>query len=82
MRRVSVRGSIRLDQFLKWSGVVTTGGRGKALVRSGLVRVNGERILSRGRMLSDGDLVSVEGIGDFLVAGGGSPSSPDSGEKK
>lgn len=82
MRRVSVRGSIRLDQFLKWAGVASTGGQGKVLVKSGLVRVNGELILSRGRILNDGDMVRVEGYGDFMVAGGeGSPLHPGPGEK-
>lgn len=82
LRRVSVRGNIRLDQFLKWAGVAPTGGQGKVLVRSGMVKVNGEQSRSRGRMLNDGDVVSVEGFGDFLVARGGEPLSPSgAGEK-
>lgn len=67
MRRVAVKGSIRLDQFLKWAGVASTGGQGKMLIRSGMVRVNGEITGSRGMALSGGDVVSVDGIGDFLV---------------
>lgn len=67
MRRVKVKGSIRLDQFLKWAGAASTGGQGKILVLSGLVRVNGEKAASRGKVLLDGDVVSVEGFGDLMV---------------
>ncbi|MCL6477905.1 MAG: RNA-binding S4 domain-containing protein [Peptococcaceae bacterium] len=71
MRNVSVKGSIRLDQFLKWAGLAPTGGQGKIMVRSGRVRVNGDKNPGRGRFLSDGDIVSVEGIGDFKVVHSG-----------
>jgi len=82
LRRVSVRGSIRLDQFLKWAGVASTGGQGKVLVQAGLVRVNGEIVVGRGKILDHGDLVKVEGHGDFLVAGGeGYPLHSGPGEK-
>lgn len=67
MLRVSVKEEIRLDQFLKWAGIASTGGQGKVLVRSGMVSVNGEVTGSRGKVLSGGDVVSVEGFGDFLV---------------
>lgn len=67
MRDVSVKGNIRLDQFLKWAGVAPSGGQGKILVQSGRVRVNGDRNPGRGRVLSAGDIVSVDGIGDFRV---------------
>lgn len=70
MQQVDVSGKIRLDQFLKWAGVASTGGHGKVLVLSGQVRVNGEKVLSRGRVLSHGDVVSVDGAGEYLVAGG------------
>lgn len=67
MRKVNVKAGIRLDQFLKWAGIASTGGQGKVLVQSGMVRVNGEVTGSRGKVLSGGDVVSVEGVGDFLV---------------
>lgn len=70
MRHVRVKGSIRLDQFLKWSGLVSTGGQGKIMIRNGMVRVNGNKNPGRGKVLSDGDIVSVEGAGDFLVTAG------------
>lgn len=67
MQTVSVRGSIRLDSFLKWAGVTSTGGQGKILVQSGKVAVNGKQTDSRSRTLVNGDVVSVEGFGKYMV---------------
>ncbi|MFZ5645080.1 MAG: RNA-binding S4 domain-containing protein [Bacillota bacterium] len=67
MRSVPVKGSIRLDQFLKWAGIAGTGGQAKYLVQSGVVKVNGEVSQSRGRTLADGDVVSVDDTGSFRV---------------
>jgi len=50
---------IRLGQFLKLAGVVDTGGEIKALLASGVVRVNGEVDEHRGRQLHRGDVVAV-----------------------
>ena len=51
---------IKLDQFLKFSGICETGGEGKELVAAGFVRVNGEQELRRGKKLYPGDVVEVE----------------------
>lgn len=52
---------IKLDQFLKWQGLVDTGGQAKLVIQDGLVRVNGEVETRRGRKLREGDRVSLEG---------------------
>lgn len=52
---------MRLGQFLKWAGVVGTGGEAKALIQEGLVLVNGEVETRRGRQLQPGDRVELEG---------------------
>jgi len=52
---------IKLDQFLKWQGLVETGGQAKQVVQSGAVRVNGQVETRRGRKLVDGDTVTVGG---------------------
>ena len=49
---------MKLDQFLKWHGMVATGGEAKQLITSGLVCVNGSKELRRGRKLIEGDQVS------------------------
>ncbi len=52
---------MRLDQFLKWQGLVATGGEAKLRVQGGEVRVNGEPELRRGRQLAPGDRVQLGG---------------------
>ena len=52
---------IKLDQFLKWQGLVETGGQAKQLIQSGAVRVNGQVETRRGRKLVNGDSVTAGG---------------------
>lgn len=51
---------IKLDQFLKVTNTVPSGGAAKILIRSGEVSVNGEMELRRGRKLYDQDVVTVD----------------------
>lgn len=53
-------GTIRLDQFLKWAGIVGTGGQAKILITGGRVKVNGQVEVRRGRRLRPGDRVQVD----------------------
>lgn len=50
---------LKLDQFLKLSRIVATGGQAKVLIQSGEVWVNGELETRRGRKLQSGDQVQV-----------------------
>ncbi|MFS0853507.1 RNA-binding S4 domain-containing protein [Microbacterium sp. 179-I 3D4 NHS] len=52
---------IRLGQFLKFAGLLDSGGDAKEVIIDGFVRVNGEVDRRRGRQLRDGDLVTFEG---------------------
>lgn len=52
---------IKLDQFLKYVGIAETGGHSKEIVKSGIVKVNDEIVLERGKKLRTGDVVEVEG---------------------
>jgi ribosome-associated protein len=58
---VRVVGEITLGQILKFSGVVSSGGEGKALIESAAVCVNGKVEQRRGRKLVPGDVVEVAG---------------------
>ncbi len=49
---------MKLDQFLKWHGMVSTGGEAKYLITAGRVTVNGIVENRRGRKLTIGDHVS------------------------
>ena len=53
--------TIKLDQFIKLTGIVGTGGQAKALIQGGAVQVNGEVETRRGRKLKPGDVVEFEG---------------------
>ncbi|WP_298040344.1 RNA-binding S4 domain-containing protein [uncultured Microbacterium sp.] len=59
---VSIGGEmIRLGQFLKFSGLLDSGGDAKEVIIDGFVSVNGEDERRRGRQLHDGDVVAFEG---------------------
>lgn len=59
---ISIGGDmIRLGQFLKFSGLLDSGGDAKEAIIDGLVSVNDEEERRRGRQLRDGDLVAFEG---------------------
>lgn len=52
---------IKLDQFLKWAEISSTGGESKALIVDGKIKVNGTVAFERGKKLRDGDVVEVLG---------------------
>ena len=49
--------TMKLDQFLKWQNLTSSGGEAKILIKSGYVKVNGEIETRRGRKLNKGDKV-------------------------
>ena len=48
---------MKLNQFLKWHNVVSSGGEAKNLIKTGYVKVNGVIEKRRGRKLFKGDKV-------------------------
>ena len=52
---------IRLDNFVKMTGLVATGGQAKLLIQAGEVTVNGEVETRRRRKLAAGDVVQFDG---------------------
>jgi len=60
---------IRLDSFLKLSGLVSTGGQAKILIAEGEVKVNGEVCLMRGKKLYGGEEVEFDGQKATVVKG-------------
>jgi ribosome-associated protein len=53
--------TIKLDQFLKFLGVASTGGEAKLMIQDGVVKVNGAIETRRSRKLVAGDSVMVQG---------------------
>ncbi len=62
---------MKLDQFIKFQGIVATGGQAKLLINSGLITVNGLVERRRGRKLCPNDLVCFENQ-DYIVTHYGS----------
>lgn len=52
---------ITLQQFMKLSGIVSTGGQAKLYLQEADITVNGEKENRRGRKLYPEDIVVVEG---------------------
>ncbi|AZV55132.1 RNA-binding S4 domain-containing protein [Clostridium sp. AWRP] len=51
---------IKLDSFLKWCGAVSQGSEAKIFIKNGMVKVNGEVEVRRGRKLSKGFTVEFQ----------------------
>ncbi len=51
---------IKLDDLLKFAGVLGTGGIAKAVIQEGLVKVNGEICTMRGKKLRGGEIVEFD----------------------
>lgn len=54
---------IKLDQLIKFAGISFDGAEAKEMIKQGLVTVNGEAELRRGRKLYEDDEVKVD-LGD------------------
>ncbi len=52
---------IKLDSLLKFAAVVGSGGEAKEVILEGLVEVNGETELRRGKKIRSGDTVTFDG---------------------
>ncbi len=52
---------IKLGQALKLAGIASSGVEAKFMIEDGIVTVNGETELRRGRKVRPGDMISVEG---------------------
>lgn len=51
---------IKLDSMLKFAAVVGTGGEAKYVISEGMVEVNGEVCIMRGKKLRPGDKVRFQ----------------------
>ena len=59
---IKIKGEfIRLDDLLKVTGSVVTGGHAKVVIQEGEVTLNGEVCTMRGKKLYPGDTVTFDG---------------------
>lgn len=62
MQEICIRDEfIKLGQALKFAGVVEDGVEAKYVIADGLVKVNGEVDVRRGRKVYEGDVISYDG---------------------
>lgn len=52
---------IKLDSFLKWSAIASSGSEAKFYIKEGMVKVNNEICTQRGKKLKAGDIVNFDG---------------------
>lgn len=52
---------IKLDSFLKWSGICSQGSDAKFIINNGDVKLNGEVELRRGKKVFKGDILEYDG---------------------
>jgi len=62
-----VTSTIQLDQFLKWAGIVESGGQVKLFIEDGLIKVNGVQVHERRKKIQLGDIIEIEDIGKWKV---------------
>lgn len=68
MEEISIQTpTIQLDQFLKWAGIVETGGQVKLLLEDELITLNGAVVTERRKKLQPGDVIAIEGLGAWKV---------------
>ena len=59
--------TIQLDQFLKWAGVLESGGQVKLMIEDEMILVNGMVETARRKKLQDGDVVEIKEMGSWQV---------------
>lgn len=68
MEKISINTEkIQLDQFLKWAGILESGGQVRPMLDEGLIFVNGVKETAKRKQLHHGDVVKIIDIGEYEV---------------
>lgn len=68
MEKISINTEkIQLDQFLKWAGILESGGQVRPMLDEGLIFVNGLKETAKRKQLHPGDVVKIIDIGEYEV---------------
>ena len=68
MEKISINTEkIQLDQFLKWAGILESGGQVRPMLDEGLIFVNGVKETAKRKQLHPGDVVKTIDIGEYEV---------------
>lgn len=60
---------IKIDQLIKFAGIVGNGSDAKLMIKDGLVHVNGELCTQRGKKIRNGDIIKIEDYDTLEVKG-------------
>ena len=52
---------IKLDSFMKWAAIVSSGAEAKMFIQNGEVKYNGEVETRRGKKIFKGDVIEFQG---------------------
>lgn len=68
MEKISINTEkIQLDQFLKWAGILESGGQVRPMLDESLIFVNGVKETAKRKQLHPGDVVKIIDIGEYEV---------------
>ena len=68
MKEISIETEfIKLDQFLKFAGIVQTGGQAKMMISDGMIVVNEKPAFERGKKIRKDDIVEIKDHEIFIV---------------
>ena len=68
MEKISINTEkIQIDQFLKWAGILESGGQVRPMLDEGLIFVNGVKETAKRKQLHPGDVVKIIDIGEYEV---------------
>ncbi|MBK5244054.1 MAG: RNA-binding S4 domain-containing protein [Eubacteriaceae bacterium] len=60
---------IKMDQLIKFAGIVANGSDAKLMIADGLVRINGDLCTQRGKKIRNGDIIEVKDFETLEVKG-------------
>lgn len=58
---------IKLNAFLKYADIISTGSDAKILIANERIKVNGEIAFQRGKKLRNGDIIEVQNVGIYKL---------------
>ena len=59
--------TIKLDQLLKWAGIVESGGQVRFLIDDDLILLNGIKVHERRKTINPGDIIEIKDVGIWKV---------------
>lgn len=59
--------TIKLDQLLKWAGIVESGGQVRLLIDDDLILLNGIKVHERRKTIHPGDIIEIKDMGIWKV---------------